>query len=150
MPADTLVPENDCQAGSRGIVPAIGGQLQIAARDQSVDEVVGAAFWDVKASTDLGKTQASALTGQKFEEIERSVYRRQSLPGDLRRSYGGQGWQSHIPPDFRYAAFKGRMLCLPMCLCQLLFNRVKPFDTLTIGPLKVSLGESCVHWKKAK
>jgi hypothetical protein len=66
-----------------------------------VDEIVRAALRNVKASTNLGKTQASALTGQKFEKIERSVYRWQSLPGDLRRSYGDQGWQSHIPPEFQ-------------------------------------------------
>jgi hypothetical protein len=105
MPPDTLVPEDDGQAGTRGIVSAIGSQLQIAARDQSVDEVVGAAFWDVKASTNLGKTQASALTGQKFKEIERSVYCRQSLPGDL-RSYGDQGWQSHILPEFQISCIQ--------------------------------------------
>ena len=97
MPPDTLVPENDGQAGSRGIVPPIGGQLQIAARDQCVDEVVRAAFRDVKGSTNLGKTKASALVGQKFEEIERSVYRGQPLPGNLRRSYGNQGLQCHVP-----------------------------------------------------
>jgi hypothetical protein len=59
---------------------------------------MGTAFWDVKASTNLGKTQASAFAGQELKEIERSVYRRQSLPRDLRRSYGDQGWQGHIPP----------------------------------------------------